>query len=115
MHTLWLPGTIVTQLADSQCRPVESFKALSRNKAHPEVQADGPLCVLHGTDSWDSIGLPHGSKAAASGSACVDAWAAAVRAAFPEPQQQAETSAQLSQLPSDAGVFTCLLLVAARV
>lgn len=87
------------------CRPVETLRALSHTKTHPELIADGPLCILHGTDSWDGIGLPQGSKAGMNGPAAVDAWAADVMAAFPQsPKHSAPDVQQLARLPPEEGV-----------
>jgi hypothetical protein len=68
------------------CRPVDYFKSLSLSKHHPEVNADGPLCVLHGTDSFQSIGMPDGRPVLDSTSA-VTAWRAELLKVFPEQAQ----------------------------
>lgn len=65
-----------------RCRPVAAFKAMSATRDHPEVVADAPLCVLHGTDSFEAIQMPDGSRVIDCNTA-VAAWGAQVKKHFP--------------------------------
>ena len=59
------------------------------------------MCVLHGSDSFRSIGMPDGSTVTDSTSA-VEAWRHEVARVFPEPKNAATVATDLAALPADA-------------
>eukprot|EP00892_Ulva_mutabilis_P007119 jgi/Ulvmu1/477/UM001_0485.1 len=79
--------------------PVAAFKAMSATKEHPEVTPDMPLCILHGTDSFEAIGLPDGSKVVDCNSA-VAAWKAQISRHFPAQDREPEL-VSLESIESD--------------
>ena len=82
-----------------QCRPVAAFKGMSATKEHPEVLADSPLCILHGTDSFEAVGMPDGSRVMDCNSA-VAAWKSQVSRHFPK-QGSGPEPLQLESLEPD--------------
>ena len=84
------------------CSPVEALKSLSQTKQHPETDAEAPLCVLHGTDSLQSIGLPDG-RAATNAAVAQAAWAAEMQRVFPEPDNSRAVVPSLGDLPAEPG------------
>ena len=72
---------------------------MSATREYPEAAADSPLCILHGTDSFEAIGMPDGSRVMDCNSA-VAAWKAQVGRHFP-PQEREPEIVNWESLESD--------------
>jgi hypothetical protein len=85
-------------------RPVDALRVISRSKEHPEVRAEAPVCVLHGTDSLHAIGLPDG-KPITDVSAAQDTWQAELKSLFPVAVTGAVAVPDLSKFQADPGTL----------
>lgn len=86
------------------CRPVELLKRDSRSRQHPDVQPDGPICVMHGTDTFNFIGVPEekSSSSRSSAEGMVTAWRNHVRTLCPPATQPPVEPPALANLAPDA-------------
>jgi hypothetical protein len=90
-------------------RPVVALKALSATQSHPEVSAEEPLCVLHGTDCFSRIGMPDGSRIMDRNSA-VARWRAEIKQMF--PARRAGQAVNLEAFESDSSTLAASVVSA---
>lgn len=85
------------------CSATSAISTLSTSRTHPELSPDGPLCVLHGTDSFNRIAMPDGTRFIDRESALA-AWRAEVKKTFPPPPTP-EAPPALESLESNSSVY----------
>jgi hypothetical protein len=104
VHCQICVGLFLTSPIRCCCRPIELLKRDSRSKQHPDVQPDGPLCVLHGSDTFRAIGLPEGQNQSST-TGMVTAWRNHLRAACPAPTASSAEPPAIASLLADDGAL----------